>query len=562
MLRYLVALAVFAPAVASAQVKRCVGAEFTPTDRLQIVVWLETAGGQYVDTLYITQQTGSFGLGNRPGRYDLNSAPMWPYGRRINTFPVWAHRNGQSFPAVVFQNLSDPTTAPIQDPNYCSSLQPSDHFYPLCAENDVSHPSTQSSTEVHYCQPLQQNSTSWDTMTCATMAFTDKGRFSTDPTFNTGYPPRTDLTTQQYDSPSVAMYKALNPFDAVSQPTPVGGTVTRAPWSVPDDLPDGDYVIFVETALEGDFNSTYNTTSFPSPPNLQWASYGLPMRGQPSVVYSVPITISSTSATTASTLQYAGYGDPTGGDGVLRKPDMTISTDTPGSGGARLQLVSDGANMYRLRVTVGPDDPSRVPTAPDELTATHVTSSDATLTFIAPGISGAAVTGYDIRVQANTPITDDNFAQATAITTKVDPALPGALQTIDIPGLLPLTDYWIGIRAFDGCDNTGPLAIVHVTTSDRESGTVDACFVATAAYGSILANDVELLRHFRDTWLETNVVGELGVEAYYTFGPAFAGVVGESNLLRTTARDLLAPIVHLLRRSPGFRRPAIRSLGR
>ena len=71
--------------------------------------------------------------------------------------------------------------------------------------------------------------------------------------------------------------------------------------------------------------------------------------------------------------------------------------------------------------------------------------------------------------------------------------------------------------------------------------------MATAAYGSILANDVELLRHFRDTWLETNVIGELGVEAYYTFGPAFAGVVGESNLLRTGARDLLAPIVRVIR---------------
>ena len=547
MLRAVVALAVIAPTVAHAQVKRCVGAEFTPTDRLQLVVWIETAGGQYVDTLFITQQTGSFGLGNRPGRYDLNSAPMWPYGRRVNTFPVWAHRNGRSFPAVVFQNLDDATLQPIQDPSYCSSLAPTDKFYPLCAENDVSHPSTQSSLENHYCQPLLPSSSSFDAMTCPSPSFTDKGRFSTDPTFNTGYPPRADLATQQYDSPSVAMYKALNPFDAVSQPTPIGGSVARAPWSVPDDLPDGDYVIFVETSLEGDFNDAYNATTLPQPPNLQWASYGLPMRGQPSIVYSVPITISSTAATTASTAQYAGYGDPTGGDGMLRAPDVSISTDTPGSGGARLQLVSDGANMYRLLVTVGPDDPSHVPTMPSELQATHVTASDATLTFMAPDISGAAVTGYDIRVQANTPITDDNFAQATPITTKVDPVAPGALQTVDIPGLLPLTDYWIGIRAFDGCDNAGPIAIVHVTTADRESGTVDACFVATAAYGSILANDVELLRHFRDTWLETNVVGELGVEAYYTFGPAFAGVIGESNLLRTTARDLLAPIIRMIR---------------
>jgi hypothetical protein len=547
MLRALVAMVAFAPALAHAQVKRCVGAEFTPTDRLQIVVWIETASGQYVDTLFITQQTGSFGLGNRPGRYDFNSGPNWPYGRRVDTFPIWAHRNGQSFPSVVFQNLTDSSAQPIQDPNYCSALGAADRFYPICGENDLSHPSTQSSAEVHYCQPLLPSSAAFDAMTCPSASFTDKGRFSTDPSFNTGYPPRTDLTTQQYDSPSVAMYKAMNPFDAVSQPTPVGGTVARAPWSVPDDLPDGDYVIYVETALESDFNATYNATSLPSPPNIQWSAYGVPTRGQPSILYSVPVTISSTAATTALTTDYAGYGDPDGATGTLHAPDVTISTDTPGSGGARLQLVSDGTNMYRLRVTVGPDDPSHVPTAPAELQSTQVTASDATLTFIAPGVGGAPVTGYDIRVQANTPITEATFADATPITARVVPVAPGALQTVDVPGLLPLTDYYIAVRAFDGCDNAGPIAVVHVTTADRQSGTVDACFVATAAYGSILANDVELLRHFRDTWLETNVIGELGVEAYYTFGPAFAGVVGESNLLRTGARDLLAPIVRVIR---------------
>jgi hypothetical protein len=46
----------------------------------QIVAWIEDASGTYVDTVFITQQTGSFGLGNRPGRFDFNSGPLWPYG--------------------------------------------------------------------------------------------------------------------------------------------------------------------------------------------------------------------------------------------------------------------------------------------------------------------------------------------------------------------------------------------------------------------------------------------------------------------------------------------------
>jgi hypothetical protein len=43
------------------------------------------------------------------------------------------------------------------------------------------------------------------------------------------------------------------------------------------------------------------------------------------------------------------------------------------------------------------------------------------------------------------------------------------------------------------------------------------------------------------------VLGELAIETYYTFGPAVAGVVGESELLRATARDVLSPIVTWVR---------------
>src|SRR6188472_963090 len=89
---------------AHAEVHQChvIDLDFTPAENTstessrhepsQMVVWLETAGGEYVATLYITAQTGRYGLGNRPGRWDFNSGPMWPYGRRTSTFPVWAHR--------------------------------------------------------------------------------------------------------------------------------------------------------------------------------------------------------------------------------------------------------------------------------------------------------------------------------------------------------------------------------------------------------------------------------------------------------------------------------------
>jgi hypothetical protein len=547
----LVMAAFLAPAPAFADASRCVDVAFTPAPDLQIVVWIEDSAGNFQDTLFITQQTGSFGLGNRPGRYDFNSGPLWPYGRRINTFPVWAHRNGQAFPSVLFQNDVSMGVPQDQDPSYCASLAPDSSQYASCGENQLSHSFDNSSHELHYCRPLAMTDPSWDTMTCATQAFTDKGVFSTDPTMVTGYPPRIDVTPSTPDSMSVAMYATLNPYDAVSQPTPIGGTLTHTPWPVPDGYADGDYVMFVEVSQENDFNTTYNSTSYPPPPNISYSEYGEPYRGQPSIIYEVPFTISE-SSTSASAMTFAGYGDPTGTDGNIRPPDSTITTDTPASGASRLQLVSDSdsGTMYRVKVDVGENTAADLPAQPAQLQATTVTSSDLTMSFVAPGIGTPAVkvSGYEIRVRANDAMTADNFEDSTMVTTTVPPAAPGTVQTFDIPGLLPLTDYWVGIRAYDGCHNTGDLAIVQVTTADRVSGTVDACFVATAAYGSILANDVELLRHFRDTWLQSNVIGELGVEAYYTFGPAIAGVVGESDLLRATARDLLSPIIRVIKR--------------
>ncbi|MFT3692519.1 MAG: fibronectin type III domain-containing protein [Kofleriaceae bacterium] len=517
---------------------KCVDVEFTPTDGLQIVVWLTDSTGNYKDTLYITQQTGTFGLGNRPGRFDFNSGPIWPYGRRITTFPVWSHQNGQAFPQVLYQNDTS------DDPDACFGLTGTD--YQQCGENNLSHPFNQSSRESHFCRPLMESEMSWDTGTCATSAYSDKGKLSM--AFTTGYPPRTDITQTTNDSASVAMYKAMNPFDAVSQPTPSGGEVAHTPWPVPTDLPAGDYIVWVETSKEQDFNDSYNATNYPSPAGLFWSEYGVPYRGQPSVVYQVPIRIDGTQQA-GTTSSYIGYGDPDGKDGNLRNPDSTITSDTPGTGAARLQLTADGNDMYRVRVSISENSASTLPGVPVNLTSTNVTSSGMSMTFTAPGIGtdNARVAGYEIRVRANDAMTADNFADSMPVTAKITPDDPGHAQTFDLTSLLPETDYWVGVRAYDGCHNFGDIAITHVVTDARQSGSVDACFVATAAYGSILANDVELLRHFRDSKLQTNVLGELGVEAYYTFGPAFAGVVGESDLMRSSARDALRPLVEWVR---------------
>jgi hypothetical protein len=178
-----------------------------------------------------------------------------------------------------------------------------------------------------------------------------------------------------------------------------------------------------------------------------------------------------------------------------------------------------------------------------------VFANRATISFKAPGddLDVGMVTSYEIRYRVREPITAENFDSSTLVTAVVAPVAPGELQTFTFEGLIPETTYYVGIRAIDNCQNKSDLITTEVITPERPLGEVDACFIATAAYGSSMAADVEQLRRFRDTALAKTVFGELAIEAYYTFGPALSGLIGESEVLRQTARSALEPIVSRVR---------------
>jgi len=75
--------------------------------------------------------------------------------------------------------------------------------------------------------------------------------------------------------------------------------------------------------------------------------------------------------------------------------------------------------------------------------------------------------------------------------------------------------------------------------------TDDACFIATAAYGSLLDTHVILLRQFRDTYLMPYSFGRRVVRVYYYFSPPLADLVDENALLRSVVRVSLWPLIAL-----------------
>jgi hypothetical protein len=508
---------------------------FTPAGDPQIVIWLEDPAGNVVDTLYISETTGTYGLANRPGRFDFNSDWLWPYGRRVTVFPVWAHRRGVTYPSIEFQSLGD------------DALQ---------------HPLSQSSQEFHYCQPLCRSGPGcdWnaflDAGTCATkFVGTDKGVFAR---YDDGgivmgsvYPPRNDVDfTAEIDSLDVTTYADWNDLDAVSRATPPSGMSFTLHYTVPATVPNGDYIVRVEASTEQDQNEFYD---YPSPVGIAFAQYGVAYRGQPSVVWSVPITIDNVGAT-ADTLDYEGYGDPDGLSGTLFAPDNTITTTVEGSGAGRLLMADAPSGSYRVLVTAietGMD--LSPPAAPADLAVQDLQHDEVTLSFLEPGDDGTdgPVTQYEVRYLPGRPLDESNFTEGTLLGDWLAPGAP--LQALDftMTGLLPQTTYTVGVRAHDDCAHTGPASFITFTTPRASGGDVSACFVATAAHGSPMAAEVVSLRAFRDEVLRRFVLGELIVESYYTVGPALAEVVRPSESLRALTRQLLAPFVGLARRCSG-----------
>jgi hypothetical protein len=104
---------------------------------------------------------------------------------------------------------------------------------------------------------------------------------------------------------------------------------------------------------------------------------------------------------------------------------------------------------------------------------------------------------------------------------------------------------WIG-DVDDVADRTA--ASTTITMNDNYSVTATfrfgtGCFIATAAYGTPMADDIQVLREFRDEYLLANPVGEVLVDIYYRISPPIADFINEHPSLRPIVRTGLAPAV-------------------
>ncbi len=103
---------------------------------------------------------------------------------------------------------------------------------------------------------------------------------------------------------------------------------------------------------------------------------------------------------------------------------------------------------------------------------------------------------------------------------------------------------------------TMPASNVTVTAVFGQAATdppISPCFIATAAYGTPTAAEIDVLREFRDAVLLKSAAGSAFVDLYYRLSPPIAEAIAENGFVRTLVRELLVdPAVWIVEAAGGI----------
>jgi M6 family metalloprotease-like protein len=240
-------------------------------------------------------------------------------------------------------------------------------------------------------------------------------------------------------------------------------------------------------------------------------------------------------------------------DSGLEDQPVTVTEETAPSSGS-LVVESDntityipvpdffGSDSYVYRVTDldGDFDTATVTVtvnplndAPEAVDDTYSVVQDNTLSVPAPGV-----------------LSNDTDPDGDPLTTvTVAGPVHGALVLSTDGGFVytPMVGYTgtdtFTYRSRDGfLDST--MAVVTITVSKtKKGGSGGGCFIATAAYGSVMEPEVQLLRDYRDRYLKTRAWGRLLLRLYYKISPAPAAFIADRPALKGFVRAALHPIV-------------------
>jgi hypothetical protein len=208
------------------------------------------------------------------------------------------------------------------------------------------------------------------------------------------------------------------------------------------------------------------------------------------------------------------------GDGTFGTPGnecSDVSTDTNNSGGMALGLAPTTTT-----ITADTPDPS-------------VVGQDVTVSYtVTPVPPGSGTPAGNVTVSDGT-----NSCTGTV-------AVGQCTVTLNPPGAKTLAATYTGDSDFQLSADTEPHTVNPLPSPPSPPSAAsgdDDCFIATAAFGSPLAPQVQLLREVRDQYLLPHPVGQGLVALYYTLSPPLAEMIAGSETLRAIVRAGLTPII-------------------
>jgi C1A family cysteine protease len=103
--------------------------------------------------------------------------------------------------------------------------------------------------------------------------------------------------------------------------------------------------------------------------------------------------------------------------------------------------------------------------------------------------------------------------------------------------------YWQVIYRDDRGVVSSASALTTFTAASPMPGSTGGCFIATTAFGSPMAGQVDILRQFRDRCLLTNHPGRTFVVWYYRNSPAAARFIQDKPFAKVATRAALYPLI-------------------
>lgn len=195
---------------------------------------------------------------------------------------------------------------------------------------------------------------------------------------------------------------------------------------------------------------------------------------------------------------------------------------------------------------------SSTTTSTQTSTSTTVTTTSTSTTTTRTSTTTETSTTTTTTTTTGTSTTTSTESSTTTVTYPTTTYSP-TITSLSVISMTSTSTSTFVVGSQTTVTTTQTVYTTYLTTVTTSPTAVRRCIVASAAYGSELAPDVQFLRMFRDLNVQATFAGTSFMNAfnafYYSFSSPVASVVTEHPILQETVKLLLYPLIGALRTS-------------